>query len=335
MAGYKQYTGCSTPSTWMSSPAYLAIALSGLGLVLLGGGIASGPCGFILIEVFAAAGGVAFCDWWLNLRLVCLGGDESVVGMLVSAEKPEDKSWPGSVDSDYSINLLVYPTLPGVGQAELETKAPYGRLAAETADLHDHVGFFTGEFAEDGRGIRSAVLHAEFEGDGIVVLRTALLVAYGIAVVAFIACMVIPGVGWIVGLILALLALLAALIGTLVGEGGSPADVEGAPTELHQPDPDTGMGGDRLYVRGRWVFDSLHTGWNELHPIKVCTFLGPWEGSWPTDTDDHVTKLDEAFVEADSDRVRDAQGRPENQWVIHPHVDGCLPDPEPVPIEPH
>lgn len=334
MAGYKQYTGCSTPSTWMSSASYLAIALAGLGAVLLAGGIASGLCGLILIEVFAAAGGAAFCDWWLNLRLVCLGGDESVVGMLVSAEPQDEKSWPGSVDSDFSINLLVYPTLPGVSQADLETSVPYGRLAAETQDLHDHVGFFTGETASDARGTSSAVLHAEFEGDGIVVLRTALLIAYGIAVAAFVACM-IPGIGWVVGLVLALLALLAALLGTLLNAGGSPADVEGAPTELHQPDPATGLGADLLYVRGRWVFDSLHTGWNELHPIKVCTVVGSWDGAWPADTDDVILKLDAGFDDAESDPVKDAQERPENSWTVHPVVDGCRPHEDPIPAGPH
>ncbi|MFZ2504573.1 MAG: hypothetical protein WAW88_18065 [Nocardioides sp.] len=328
---FKQYTGCSTPSTWLSGAAYVAIATAGLAAVLALAGFASGPCGLILLEVFAAASGAAFCDWWLNMRLVCLGGDESVVGMVVSVEPPSEKDWPGSVDSDFSMNLLVYPTMPGVTQADLETSSPYGRLAARTPDLKSHISFFTGESATDAHGTTSAVLHAEFEGAGIVALRTALLVAYGIAAAAYAVCF-IPVVGWIAALILALLALLAAFLGTLLGDDGSPGDVTGSPTEFHQPDPATGLGADLLYVAGRWVFDSLHTGWNEIHPIKVCTKVGSWDGAWPGDIEQIKEKLDDGFATAGSDEVHDAQGRPENKWEIHPAVDGCVPRTRPPDI---
>jgi len=74
---------------------------------------------------------------------------------------------------------------------------------------------------------------------------------------------------------------LAALFGTFIGSGdrGSPGDVKGAPTQLHDNDPVTGLGADLLYGYGTWVFDSLHTGWNEIHPIKKCAFVGKWDGA--------------------------------------------------------
>ena len=76
---------------------------------------------------------VAGCDWWLNVRLVCLGGDRSVVGMIVSVEPSRGKTeFFGELDTDYSLNLCIYPNLPGVSQAVAETSTPYGILMAET-----------------------------------------------------------------------------------------------------------------------------------------------------------------------------------------------------------
>ena len=337
MAGFKQYTLCSQPSQWMSPAAYIALATAAIAVVFTALGWATFPCGLLLIEAFAIAGSIAFCDWWLNVRLVCLGGDESVVGMVVSAETPAGKSGFGALDTDYSINLLVYPTMPGVDQPGLEASVPYGHLAAETDGVRDHVGFFRGEFAQDEKQTlpRSAILHAEFEGAGMHDFRIGLLVAYGLALAAWALCVALPPpFGWIVGGILALLALLAALIGGLVGLGdtASPGDVEGAPTEIHQPD-DLGLNADLLYVRGRWVFDSLHEGWNELHPIKVCTRIGGWDGAWPAGTVDLQERLDEAFDAAERDDVVRRQQQPEHQWRVHPLVDGCEKSTEPAPDE--
>lgn len=326
MTGYKQYTACTSPSSWMSSPAYIAVATAALAAVLTVMGVASGLCGLFLLEVFAAAGGVAFCDWWLNVRLVCLGGDESLIGMVVTVEAPDDKSWPASMDSDYSMNMMVFPTTPGVDQAGLVASVPYGRLAAETDGVRDHVGFFRGEKATSN-GVTTWVMHAEFEGAGIADFRIGLIVAYGLAFAAWAACVAIPPpFGIIVAAILALLAFLAALFGSLFGAGdtASPSDVDGAPTEILQPDPTTGLGADLLYVHGRWVFDSLHEGWNELHPIKVCTKVGSWNGAWPGDIVDVQKRLDDAFTVAERADVVGRQQKPEHQWKIHPLIDGCL-----------
>ena len=336
MAGFKQYTACSQPSQWMSPAAYVATATAAIAAVFAVMGIGTFPCGLLLIEAFAIAGTIAFCDWWLNVRLVCLGGDESVIGMVVSVEPSTGKSGFGALDTDWSMNLLVYPTMPGVTQPELEASVPYGFLAAETDGVRDHVKFFRGEFAEgkDGKPARSAILHAEFEGAGMHDFRIGLLVAYGLALAAWFVCAAVPVIGWIVGIVLAILAFLAALIGGLVGLGDTadPSDVEGAPTEIHQPD-DQGLGADLLYVRGRWVFDSLHEGWNELHPIKACTRVGSWTGAWPADTVAVKNRLDEAFDAAERDDVVGRQQQPEHRWTVHPAVDGCPRSMEPPPEE--
>lgn len=345
MAGFKQYTTCSQPISWMSPAAYIATATAAIAALFALLGWGTFPCGLLLIEAFAVAGGVAFCDWWLNVRLVCLGGDESVIGAVISVETPQEKvgdvdlgdpkTIANALDTDYSINLMAYPTLPGVDQPGLEASVPWGFLAAETDGVRDHVGFFTGETARDKKGVlpETAVLHSEFEGAGIADFRIGLLVAYGLSLAAWALCVALPPpFGWIVGGILALLAFLAALLGGAVGIGspGSPSDVEGAPTEIHQPD-DKGLGSDLLYVRGRWIFDSLHTGWNELHPIKACTRVGGWDGAWPADTVDLKDRLDDAFDAAERDDIVLRQKQPEHQWTVHPLVDGCALSTEPPP----
>ena len=76
-------------------------------------------------------------------------------------------------------------------------------------------------------------------------------------------------------------------------------------------------------MQGRWVFDSLHTGWNELHPIKVCTKIGSWDGAWPGGTVNRQKRLDDAFTAGERDDIVKRQQQPTHQWTVHPLVDGC------------
>ena len=327
---YKQYTSCSNASNWVSATTYLAMAGAALAVIWIPIIAVAAWCALFYLVVAAAAEAVAFCTWWLEVRLVCLGGDKSAIGMLVSTEPPKDKSGFGALDSDFSINLLPYPALPGVSQSALEITPPYGELVKEQASTKQHVGFFRGESATDKAGVTSAILHAEFEGAGIYDFRIACSVALGLAIAALVACVAIPPPwGIVVAAILAFLAFLAALIGGLLGAGdqGAPGDVKGSPTELHDNDKDTGLGADLLYVYGTWVFDSLHEGWNEIHPIKKCTKVGTWNGAWPADTEDVQKRLDAGFDTARDPAVVGRQDEERYKWKIHPFVDGCGEDP--------
>lgn len=58
-----------------------------------------------------------------------------------------------------------------------------------------------------------------------------------------------------------------------LNDTGNPADASENLGNLEQ-------GIDLLAVRGTWVYDSAHEGWNEIHPIKHCQRIGRWEGSW-------------------------------------------------------
>jgi hypothetical protein len=325
---YNEYTTCTPSSSWQSMPAYIAWAVGPLTAVCLPLIVTAGWCIPFYLLAITAAGVVAGCDWWLNVRLVCLGGDRSVVGMIVSVEPSRGKTeFFGELDTDYSINLCIYPNLPGVSQSVAEASMPYGILMAETKGVKDDVGFFRGEFAPEhdlpGMPV-TAVLHAEFEGAGMRDFRIGALVALGLAIAAVVACALIPPPwGYVVAAILALLAFLAGLIGYLVGDHDYTDPGDGAiPAEIHQPD-NKGLGQDLLYISGRWVFDSFHEGWNEIHPVKVCTPIGTWNGAWPTDTDDRKKHADAGFDGVNDPQTKANQEDKRWRWEIHPYIDGC------------
>lgn len=329
---FKQYTQCVLPQNYNGMNEYVQAVIGGLipgGAAAIWAIVAGEPwCAFFALEIFAMAGIVAFCEWWLYDRLICLGGDRDAIGMLVSIEPATGKSGLGAFDTDYSINLLPYDNPPGVSQSIAENRPPYGELIKEQAATRDLGIPFEGESATDtATGIESAVLHAEFEGAGIRDLEIGATIGLGLAEAALIACVLIPGpIGAIVGGILAFLALLAALIGGLLGLGdtGDPSDVDPNLGQLHTNDPDNGnLGADLLYVQGTWVFDTFHEGWNEIHPVKVCTRVGRWDGEWPDDFGTTVDQTKDGFDDAGKDETKEEQKRPEHGWHVHPDVDGC------------
>ena len=337
---YRQYTTCCAPPQWQSLANYMIGATTALLAVAVATILVAGWCALFYLGVAAAAEAVAACTWWLHIRLVCLGGDRSAVGMLVATEPPIGKGgYFGELDTDYSINLLLYPNLPGVTQADAEISSPYGELIRDQQGIIDNVGFFRGETAAElappGKtGRTSAVLHAEFEGAGVYDFFLGVSISLALYIAAIIACAAIPPPwGVLVAGLLALLALLAWFLSHGLGKNdkGAPGDVQGAPSELHTNDPNTSVGADLLYIQGTWVFDSFHEGWNEIHPIKKCTSIGKWDGAWPTDVPAIAGKLDAGFADARDPATIADQGRPTNRWEIHPLIDGCGDYP---PVEP-
>jgi hypothetical protein len=47
------------------------------------------------------------CDYMLHGKLVCLGGDRCAIGHVAGFETVDDKSFPDTIDNDFSINLLL------------------------------------------------------------------------------------------------------------------------------------------------------------------------------------------------------------------------------------
>jgi hypothetical protein len=206
-------------------------------------------------------------------------------------------------------------------------------------------------------------LHCEFEGAGIIDLLHSAEAALAFATAAAVACAV-PVIGWFACLVLSLIAAIIAIAGFFgaIGDRAKPNvydPVTGKNSdELHS-------GSDILFVKGTWVFDTFHEGWNELHPVKECyriataSFVRPdvidWDaaiasymvaiGRWKWDPAQlpalKPLKLDGPpkpqdwtdwvgfwcdHVGTTSDPLTVAgQAQPVNQWVVHPAVDGCDP----------
>ena len=129
------------------------------------------------------------------------------------------------------------------------------------------------------------------------------------------------------GAAIAAVLVLAGIIGGLL-DTGDPNDVNPGLGEIHVNDA-TGRGADVLVVRGTWVYDSAHEGWNELHPILQCQRIGTWQGSWwsttitPPQTMAAVDRWCRMLTEAEDPATITATLRSENQWEVHPVIDGC------------
>jgi hypothetical protein len=247
---------------------------------------------------------IAYCRWWLYDRLICLGGDRCAIGMLGPVEPPSEKSGFDKFDTDYSINLLLAPhdiqELPSDYPAsvppppfpgdtdyfeEQYKKAMHraiaddgiqGDLMKEQATTKDDGWDFLGVF---NKAVGSAVLytwqpylHCEFEGGGIYKFMKALEILLPLATAAAVVCS-IPVFGWIACAILGAVIAVVSIVGivTALNDTGTPAVTDpntGQTTNQLHPNRDI------LFVKGTWVYDSAHEGWNELHPIKECLLVG-------------------------------------------------------------
>jgi hypothetical protein len=336
---FEQYTQCEQASGHKSMNQYAQAFLyagpfAGIGALIVG--VVNPLCGIIVAEVTAALWGIAYCDWWLYHRLICLGGDKTAVGMVVSNEPPNKKTGFDAVDTDFSSNLLLASNSPKATQAMVEASSPYGNLVKEQDSIKAAGLPWTADPATDqGTGIESWCLHIEFEGAGVSDAMIGFQVALGLSVAALIACLADALVGTALAIILAILALLAALLGIGVGLGD-----QGTPEDVGLPSIETnnsgGVGADILGVMGTWVYDSGHNnqgkGWNEIHPVKMAQKLATWNGAWnkllgadggPADIGTIIAAWTEKVGEAGSPLTVGEQGKPQNQWAIHPLIDGC------------
>lgn len=320
---YRQYTKCVSAANHIGGQyvqVLIGAAVAALPLIF-GAGLIPGV---LLIAIGAI---VAYCRWWLYDRLICLDREVCAIGWLLKIEPPDQKSGLDRFDTDYSINLVLQPHREGATQAQVEADGKQGWLIAEPVETKSHGLSWSGHTVSRwGNSPQTAVLHCEFEGAGVYDLMLAALAALPFAAVGAALC-AIPVFGWIACLILSAVATAILVAGVVIGlnDTGNPADVDANLGELHANDP-TGRGADILVVQGSWVYDSAHEGWNEIHPIKHCQKIGVWNGSWESSplTADLPSWCAAVGRAADPLTVT-AQGRPENQWTIHPLIDGCAP----------
>ncbi len=395
---YDQYTQCVDvkDKKYPGNPKWPVII--SMVLILAGGGGINPYTAIPMLTII-----IAYCAWWLYDRLICLGGERCAIGFLGKVEPPDTKTGFDKLDTDYSINLLLaphqyqdqgaFPTAPdppppfGQDPAEWHEEKMKERLHHRIADdgmqgvliketdttgnEHNWLGAktypFEGYFSSIGGWSVlyniQPYLHCEFEGGGIHTLMQAAIAALAFATAAAVACS-IPIIGWVACAILGAIASLITLIGLIaaLNDKASPSVTD--PT-TGQTSSSLAVGSDILFVRGEWVFDTAHEGWNEIHPIRACQRVGKaawvtadvidWDaaiasymvsiGRWSWDTPDPMTrkpvKLDgppkprdwtdwvQAWCDgtgrAESSITIGNQQDPANQWTVHPAVDGCQP----------
>jgi hypothetical protein len=340
---FRQFTQCVQPADWKPR-SYWMISLPSLILgpaaALLALAMGMPWCLLIVAEISGLVWLIAYCRHFLYHRLICLGRDRDVIGAVVSVSPPPpftEFDW----DNDYSINLLLQNTEYGVKQEVAQESQPYGELIApQDVITNPPVSRKTpGHYARDefGTGLCCATLHAEFEGAGNYDLLQISQAMLAFALAALAACVFLPWpanviLGWGLGLLALLGWLIGAILSKTVREG-DPSDVDPDIGTLHtndKPGDDgLGRGADIVYVQGTWVYDPLHDGWNEIHPIKICTKIGTWDGSWSEQAPDIILRARNGFESAQADETRANQRRPEHNWLVHPELDGC----DPVVIE--
>lgn len=334
---FKKYTTCIEPEHYKIDFGTHLLGIAQVILFVL-------QIGFAAFVVITVAGGpiaivaalavltvwIGILLWYLHGRLICLGDDPCAVIGMVKSHGQSDPSWGEKYgDDDYTMNIFLAPGPLDDKQPEPEYwKAPQGYLIAENDKI-----FNIGRGYGDRKYMK--FLHCEFEGSGI---HDRLNALYGIVATLLLA-LAIPGF-WIVSIILGLLLIFGKGIFGSKGQPGSgtPLDVGLDPARLD--------GRAIVVVKGSWIYDSGHAGWNELHPVTACQVIGYMpDGGWAEfkyvdqstkleftlDTEDNVVRFRDFWcgMLKDAEDAEDGGSRndPVNDWVIHPTVDGCKPPP--------
>lgn len=83
---------------------------------------------------------------------------------------------------------------------------------------------------------------------------------------------------------------------------------------------------DALLIIGHWVYDSGHNddgrGFNEVHPV---TFAAKWRKDFGGNVILLKKRWAGAVADARSQATLESQALPQNQWQVHPTLDGCQP----------
>ena len=300
----------------------------------------------ILAGVVFVAAVFELCAFLHGGKLICIEDSSCTIGRLMELiPVGHGKSGFEKMDDDFTMNILPAPHSPHELREEMVASDPYqGPFLVEQAASANHgLGFAGVSVKFDDITHDTEVFHVEVKGcrvhDVCGVMKA---MSFGAPVVGAICS--IPLIGWAVCAIAAAIwlaitaaAMAIAWASTHVGDINDVYDP--AAGELTAADAKTGEGGDVILVRGDWIYDAGHSGWNEIQPIRHVQKL--------TDVIDarfrSMAKADAALVDAFKKEVldpwcfrveqgtdpgvKDAQGEPENQWHIHPLIDGCTREP--------
>jgi hypothetical protein len=359
--GYRQYTSCVKPINFGPDLSFTHNSWqSYTGLTLFIGLIVAGVAASLNVYTAVITIGmlvllITFLIWWLYGRLICHGGEECLIGAHIGGPTVQPQQKGG--DDDASINVLLAPGPLVLADASVDAipKETYwdgvqGYLLKERAPILQ-IGR---DYVQDSEHVRNYMkkLHCEFEGSGIrnVLAWASAVLALLVAAVAALTLLP-PPANFIVYVILVILAglitLLAGLTAFDVGpfdplNPGDPGDVNSNLGEL--------QAGDLIFLKGDWVYDSLHTGWNELHAVHagckigvarleairdaqghLVELVGPWPsdigGGLGLDTPERVQEAVKAWCDeqkcAEDAEEGGNRNNPAHNWIIHPLIDGC------------
>jgi hypothetical protein len=327
---FRQYTSCVGPSNYVDLSG-TAIGFRNIFILVSSGAFAvwfiavilgGAPAITAAIVLFTLV--VTYLTWWLEGRLICLGGETCLIGVVTGAGPSNPMEKAG--DNDFTMNVLLAPGPTNYNAATAEYwKPPQGHLVAEQQAILD-IGRGYVQDADHKKYVTS--LHCEFEGDGIYRMRLWAIVILALLVASLFLPPFLSGLA----IILAIIAILAGLGDVLVPPGapgaGDPTDIDPMLGTLHR--------GDIVVVKGEWIYDSLHHGWNEIHPVRACMVIGKMELSndeelpWPpefsaAEIELTIKRACAALSDADGAVEDGSQDDPQNGWVIHPLIDGCRP----------
>jgi hypothetical protein len=351
MADCGQYFKCVTKNnfTGLTSVIALGILTGALTIIDIVAAVITGAA----IPGLGVVAGVLFiaaifdlCAFLHGGKLICIQDNACTIGRIMELiPVGADKSGFEKLDDDYTINTLPCPHSPVEVLSEMTSvdpnQGPFLEPQPPSSDLG--LGFAGVSVKFTNIDHDTEVFHVEVKGcrvhDVCAVLKA---LSFGAPVVGFICS--IPLIGWVVCAIAAAiwLAITAAAVAIAwaAAHVGDVNDVyDPASGELTAADPATGEGGDVILVRGDWVYDAGHSGWNEIQPIrsihKLTQVVDPRFQA--------MSKADAALVADFKKEVLDvwcfrvgessdpvviaAQQDPENDWHIHPSIDGCRKEP--------
>lgn len=310
-----------------------------LGIVSVILAVIGGVTGQWLLGVASAAAFVSgvfdLCRFLEGGKLVCLERNVCVIGRVVKViPVGSDKSGLEKMDDDFTFNLVLSPHSDDETLNDIQMSDPYqSKLITEQTAIMTQLNLPYGGHDNGADSAIDEVLHCEVKGcrvhDVCIVLK-----AMSFPIAAALAGCSIPVIGWIACLIaLVVLALITLIVGGIVWAATHNGDIN----DVLDPESGEMVVGSIVVVTGDWVYDAGHSGWNEIHPVRhvqVIELDNRFQGNEKASRS-RVERFNNRVLEpwchevetAGTDPVRDAQSRPENDWHIHPDVDGCKPEP--------
>jgi hypothetical protein len=307
-----------------------------LGIASLIFAIVAGASLSILLGVVSAALFIAavfdLCRFLHGGKLVCLEEDVCVIGRVTKLiPVGSDKSGLEKMDDDFTFEIVLSPHANSEDLNDIiQTDQHQSKFITKQSSVLDPLGLGYVGVGQSNPDI-DEILHCEVKGcrvhDVCIVLK---VMSFPIAA-ALVVCS-LPVLGWLACLLvlLALLALTALLAGIAWA-----ATHNGDINDVLDPSSGEMNLGDIVVVKGDWVYDAGHDGWNEIHPVRhvqVIRVPDRFKGDNPA-TEQLVEQFKKRVLDpwcfqvsaAGSDHVKGEQEKPENKWHIHPVIDGCEP----------